>query len=172
MNLMDLKGEHQTFLSQEDQDEHNLSQFQTKSGESFDFKQGYDTAVYEVHKQYKLRTRTIDISEPSKPKDGKQPNKIKSKAVITEPVDTNVPNPHQVTVEDITEAQPSVDQLCHLLPLSKTRTTFQKSLLKLKNRKQSIPITLINKSKQQIIQMKQKKLPLSTPRLHWKIHLI
>ena len=27
MNLMDLKGEHQTFLSQEDQDEHDFSQF-------------------------------------------------------------------------------------------------------------------------------------------------
>lgn len=71
MNLMDLKGEHQTFLSQEDQDEYNFSQFQTNSGESFDFKQGYDTAMYEVHKQYKLRTRTIDISEPNKIKDGK-----------------------------------------------------------------------------------------------------
>ena len=59
MNLMDLKGEHQTFLSQEDQDEYNFSQFQTKSGESFHFKQGYDIFVYEVHKQYKLRTRTL-----------------------------------------------------------------------------------------------------------------
>lgn len=38
MNLMDLKGGHQTFLSQEDQDEHDCNQFHTKSGESFDFK--------------------------------------------------------------------------------------------------------------------------------------
>jgi len=111
MNLMDLKGEHQTFLSQEDQNECDYNQFHTKSGESFDFKQGYDTSVYEVHKQYKLRTRTIDISEPSKTKDGKQPNKIKSKVVITEPADTTSPNPHQVTVEDIIEAQPSIDQI-------------------------------------------------------------
>lgn len=71
MNLMDLKGEHQTFLTQEDQEEHDCNQFHTKTGESFDFKQGYDTVVYEVQKQYKLRTRTIDISEPSKTKDGK-----------------------------------------------------------------------------------------------------
>jgi len=111
MNLMDLKGEHQTFLSQEDQNECDYNQFHTKSGESFDFKQGYDTAVYEVHKQYKLKTRAIDISEPSKTKDGKQPNKIKSKAIIIEPADTTAPNPHQVTVEDIIEAQPSIDQL-------------------------------------------------------------
>lgn len=66
--------------------------------------------MYEVHKQYKLRTRTVDISEPSKTKDGKQHNKIKSKAVITEPVDVPVPNPHQLTIEDITEMQPSIDQ--------------------------------------------------------------
>jgi len=50
INVMDLNGEHQTFLTQEDQDEHDCNQFQTKTGESFDFKQGYDTAVYEMHK--------------------------------------------------------------------------------------------------------------------------
>ena len=91
MNLMDLKGEHKTFLSQEDQNERDCNQFQTKSGESFDFKQGYDTTVYEVHKQYKLRTRNIDIYEANKIKDGKQPNKIKRKAVITEPADITIP---------------------------------------------------------------------------------
>ena len=110
MNLMDLKGEHKTFLTQEDQDEHECNQFHTKTGESFDFKQGYNIAVYEVHKQYKLRTRIVDIFEPSKTKDSRQPNKIKSKVVITKPVDTIVPNPHQVTIEDITDTQPSVDQ--------------------------------------------------------------
>ena len=110
MNLMDLKGEHQTVLSQEDQNELDYNQFQTKSGESFDFKQGYDTVVYEVHKQYKLRARTIDISKPGKTKEGKQPNKIKNKPVMTEPADTTVPNPQQVTVEDITDTQPSVEQ--------------------------------------------------------------
>ena len=92
MNLMDLKGEHQTFLSQEDQDEHDCNKFQTKSGESFDFKQGYDTAVYEVHKQYKLRTRTIDTSEPSKTKERKQPNKIRNTIVVTQPADTTTSN--------------------------------------------------------------------------------
>ena len=110
MNLMDLKGEHQTILSQEDQNEPDYNHFQTKSGESFDFKQGYDTVVYEVQKQYKLRTRTIDISEPSKTKDSKQPNKIKGKAVTTKPANIPVPNLHQVAVEDITDSQPSVEQ--------------------------------------------------------------
>lgn len=110
MNLMDLKGEHQIFLTQEDQDEHDCNQFHTKTGESFDFKQGYDTAVYEVHKKYKLRTRTIDISEPGKTKDDKQPNKIKNRVVTTEPAGTTIPKPQQVIVEDITDTQPSVDQ--------------------------------------------------------------
>lgn len=71
MNLVDSRAEQQSFLTQQDQDEHDFNQFQTKFGESFDFKQGYDTTVYEVHKQYKLRTRTIDIPEPNKSKDGK-----------------------------------------------------------------------------------------------------
>lgn len=80
MNLMDLKGEQQSFVTQEDQDDHEINQFQTNSGESFDFKQGYDSAIYEVHKQYKLRTRTIDVPEKVKPKEGKQPNQIRGKA--------------------------------------------------------------------------------------------
>ena len=72
---MGLKSEQQVFLTQEDQDDHDIKQFHTKSGESFDFKQGYDSAIYEVHKQYKLITRTIDVSDPIKPKDAKQPKK-------------------------------------------------------------------------------------------------
>ncbi len=110
MKLIDSKNEQQIFLIQEDQDYQNVNQFQTKSGESFDFKQGYDTAVYEVHKQYKLRTRTIDVPAPSRTKESKQPKKIKSKVIIIEPADTTVPNPHQVTVEDMTDVQSSIDQ--------------------------------------------------------------
>lgn len=66
---MGLKSEQQVFLTQEYQDDHDINQFQTKSRESFDFKQGYDSAVYEVHKQYKLRTRTMDVPENIKPND-------------------------------------------------------------------------------------------------------
>src|ERR1700733_4060436 len=66
IHLMGLDDEHEVFLSQEDHEEEDNKQFQTKSGESFDFKQGYDTAVYEVHKQYKLRSRTVNITQPEK----------------------------------------------------------------------------------------------------------
>ena len=68
---MGLNDEQQVFLTQEDQEDNDINQFQTKSGESFDFKEGYDTAVYEVHKQYKLRRRTIDVPELFKKKDTK-----------------------------------------------------------------------------------------------------
>lgn len=51
INLMGFDSEHQVFLTQEDQEAHNINQFQTKSGESFDFREGYDAVVYEVHKQ-------------------------------------------------------------------------------------------------------------------------
>jgi len=119
MNLVDLKGEQQIFLTQQDQDEHDFNQFQTQSGESFDFKQGYDSAVYEVHKQYKLRTRTIDVTEPIKQKESKQPKKIKDRAASTEPTKQTIPDSKEVTIEDITDTpdmQPSNDQ--PLLPSS------------------------------------------------------
>ena len=87
---MDLKGEQQFFLTQEDQDDHEINQFQTKSSESFDFKQGYDSSVYEVHKQYKPRTRTVDVPEKVKPSDTKQPKKIKEKATLIETVSVSL----------------------------------------------------------------------------------
>ena len=68
---MGLDSEHQLFLTQEYQEVYNDNQFHTKSGESFDFREGYDAAVYKVHKQYKLRSRTIYVPEPLKPKDSK-----------------------------------------------------------------------------------------------------
>ena len=37
-----------------------LQQLQIQSGESFDYKQGYDFAIFEVHKQYNLRSRKND----------------------------------------------------------------------------------------------------------------
>jgi len=50
INLMGLDSEQQIFLTQDDQEVHNINQFQTKSGESFDFREGYDATIYEVHK--------------------------------------------------------------------------------------------------------------------------
>jgi len=63
---MGLNNEGEVFLTQDDQEAHILKQFQTQSGESFDFKEGYDTAIYEVHKQYNLRSRRIDVPEVNK----------------------------------------------------------------------------------------------------------
>jgi len=54
-----------------------------------------------------LRSRTIDAPQPIKPKDTKQPKKIKEKAALTEPSDKIGPNPKEVTVEDVTEIYPS-----------------------------------------------------------------
>ena len=82
MNLIDSENEQQIFLMEEDRPYPDAKQFHTKSGESFDFKQGYDTVVYEVHKQYKLRTRTIDVPPSSRTKDSKQLNKIKGNVTI------------------------------------------------------------------------------------------
>jgi len=42
---MELNNEQQVFLTQEDQEAHILKQFQTQSGEIFDFREGYDTAI-------------------------------------------------------------------------------------------------------------------------------
>jgi len=100
---MGLNGEQQIFLSKEDQDHNDINQFQTKSGESFDFREGYDTAVYEVHKQYKLRSRTINVPEPVKSKDTKQPKKIKDKTILKESSDKTGPNLIEVVVEDVTD---------------------------------------------------------------------
>ena len=66
INLMGLNDEQHVFLSQEDHKDDDIQQFQTRSGESFDFKQGYDTVVYEVHKQYKLRSRNRNVTQPEK----------------------------------------------------------------------------------------------------------
>jgi len=107
---MGLNSEQQIFLTQEDQDDHDINQFQTKSKESFDFREGYDAAVYEVQKQYKLRSRTIDVPEPIKPKDTKQPKKIKDKVILTEPSDKTDPNLKAVIVEDVSDTHSSKNQ--------------------------------------------------------------
>lgn len=100
---MGLNNEGEVFLTQDDQEAHILKQFQTQSGELFDFKEGCDTTIYEVHKQCNLRSRKIDVSEVNKQKASKQP--IKGKAA-TSPVqilsrsNNNPPNPITVDVSD------------------------------------------------------------------------
>lgn len=100
---MGLNDEQHVFLSHEDHKEDDIKQFQTRSGESFDFKQGYDTAVYEVHKKYKLRSRTINVTQPKKAKDSLQPKN----AIVTEPQNKADSVPNEITVEEITELFPS-----------------------------------------------------------------
>lgn len=43
-----------------------LQQLQLESGESFDYKQGYEYAIYEVHKQYSLRRKKNTKVPPKK----------------------------------------------------------------------------------------------------------
>ena len=57
INLMGLDDEETVFLTQDDQELHMLQQLQTQSRESFNYKQGYDSAIFEVHKQYNLRSK-------------------------------------------------------------------------------------------------------------------
>jgi len=54
---MGLDNEENVFLTQDDQELYMLQQLQTQTGESFDYKQGYDSAIFEVHKQYNLRSK-------------------------------------------------------------------------------------------------------------------
>jgi len=45
------------FLTQEEHELCMLQQLQLQSGESFDYKQGYEFSINEVHKQYNLRSK-------------------------------------------------------------------------------------------------------------------
>jgi len=83
INLIGLKDDQHVFLSEEDQDSDDFHQIQSQTQESFDSQQAYDSTVYELNKQYKLRTRTIDAPMPIKQKETKQPNRTKGKAIIT-----------------------------------------------------------------------------------------
>lgn len=76
---MGLNNEREVFLTQDDQEAHILKQFKTQSGELFDFREGYDTTIYEVHKWYNLRSRIIDVPESNKQNASKQ--LVKGKAV-------------------------------------------------------------------------------------------
>jgi len=102
---MGLNNDQQVFLTQEDQEAHTLKQFQTQSGESFDSREGYDTTIYEVHKQYNLRSRRIDVPETHKQKDTKQPNKAKMNKPSVQIHPGTDPNPNNPTVEDISDNQ-------------------------------------------------------------------
>ena len=64
---MGLDDEDVVFLTQDDQELHMLHQLQIQYGESFDYKQGYDYAIFEVHNQYNLRSKkNSDIYDQTK----------------------------------------------------------------------------------------------------------
>jgi len=165
---MGLNSEKQIFLTQDDQGDHDINQFQTKFGESFDFREGYDAVVYEVHKQYKLRSRTIDVPKPIKSKDTKQPKKIKEKAVLTEPSNRTDPNPKEVTVEDIAEIQPFKNKPFSF-PSSKENSHSAPENISKKKK----PITTLKIKKRTLkMQLKSKNLLVTTLRLNWRNHSI
>ena len=45
-NFTEDENEPEIFLTQDDQEAHIIKQFQTQSGESFDFKEGYDSHLW------------------------------------------------------------------------------------------------------------------------------
>ena len=119
INLMGLNSGQQIFLTQEDQEAHTLGQFQMQSGEPFDFKEGYDTTVYAVHKQYNLRSRRVDISDDNKQKSIKQPTKTKLKDSHIQTTPEPISNPNTLIVEDVSAKQKSDQHPPPIFPLEK-----------------------------------------------------
>ena len=76
---MGLKNDQHVFLSEEDQDSDDFHQMQSQTQESFNFEQAYEPTVYELNKQYKLITRTIDVPVPIKPKKNNNPTNLKAR---------------------------------------------------------------------------------------------
>ena len=64
--IMGIDEENTSFLTQEDQELFELQQLKVESSESFDFKQGYDFAINEIHSQYNLRNKKNNESSRKK----------------------------------------------------------------------------------------------------------
>lgn len=110
INLMGLDDEGEVFLSKDDQEAHILKQFQTQSGESFDFRQGYDSAIFQVHKQYNLRSRRIDVPKTNKKTVPNQPKKGKKVTKPLQILSKSNTNPFHPIIEDISDNQPNNEQ--------------------------------------------------------------
>lgn len=120
IRLMGCDDEGEVFLSEDDQEAHIIKQFQTQSGESFNFRQGYDSTIFEVHKQYNLRSRRIDVPETNKKMVPNQPKKVK---IVTKPL--QIPsrsntNPFNPIIEDISNIQPNNEQPSTSIPSKET----------------------------------------------------
>ena len=103
-------------MTQDDQEAHILKQFETHSRESFDFKEGYDTAIYEVHKKYNLRSRRIYVPETSKQKATKQPLKGKTNTTPVHILSRSDPNPSNPIIEDVSDNQLNNRKISSTLP--------------------------------------------------------
>lgn len=88
-----------------------------KSGESFDFKEGYETTAYEVHKQYNLRSRRIDIPDDPKKKTIKQPTKTKPKDPHIPIIPKSTSHPNSPAVEDVADKYKSEQHPTSVSPL-------------------------------------------------------
>lgn len=72
---MGIKNEDVVFITHEERELYILQQLQLGSGESFHYKQGYESAIYEVHKQDSLR-RKKNTKVPTKKSVQTQTKKI------------------------------------------------------------------------------------------------
>lgn len=70
----------------------------------------------------------IDVPKLVKQKEEKQPKEIKDKATFTEPVDKTVPNSKEITIEDITNEQPSKNLLFVSFPSKENANNTPKSI--------------------------------------------
>lgn len=109
INLMGLDEEETVFLTQDNQELYIFQQLQTQCGESFDYKQGYDSSIFEVHKQYNLRSKkNIDAPDQNKKVVPTQPKKIKTVPVAKTLQILSRPNqnPPSPIIVDVTNYQP------------------------------------------------------------------
>lgn len=89
-----------------------LQQLQIQSGESFDYKQGYDSTIFELHRKNNLRSkRNVDVLEKTKKIVQNQTKKIKEALVskILQIIPRENQKPSSPTIVDITSDQPSAD---------------------------------------------------------------
>jgi len=105
---------------------------QTQSGELFDYKQGYDSAIFEVHKQYNLRSKNnTDTPDQTKKTMPNQPKKIKA-ALVTKTLQIlprSNQNPPGPTIVDITPNQPPYDQPSTSIPSNETVEKYPNTIL-------------------------------------------
>lgn len=116
---MGTNDEETVFLTQDEQELYLLQQLQIESGESFDYKKGYDFSIFEVHKQYNLRSKkNVDVPNQTKKTVQNQPKKIKEAPVskILQILPRENPKPSSPTIVDITSNQPHVDQPSTSIP--------------------------------------------------------